>query len=70
MSWKTPTRCDPPRAEASGRARGGPDGAADRLGLKRTTLIGRMKRLGIESNSRNGKPHETYQADVPKTIAS
>jgi len=55
--------------QAGGRV-GGPDGAADRLGLKRTTLIGRMKRLGIESNSRNGKPHETYQADVPKTIAS
>ena len=28
---------------------GGPNGAAARLGLKRTTLITRMKRLGIES---------------------
>jgi formate hydrogenlyase transcriptional activator len=33
--------------EAHGRV-GGPDGAAARLGLKRTTLIGQMKRLGIE----------------------
>ena len=55
--------------QAGGRV-GGPDGAADRLGLKRTTLIGRMKRLGIESRSRDGKPHETCQADVSKTIAS
>jgi formate hydrogenlyase transcriptional activator len=27
---------------------GGPDGAAARLGLKRTTLVERMKKLGIE----------------------
>ena len=33
--------------EAGGRV-GGPDGAADRLGLKRTTLIAQMKRLGID----------------------
>jgi len=26
---------------------GGPGGAAERLGLKRTTLLYRMKRLGI-----------------------
>src|SRR5205809_2750954 len=32
--------------EANGRV-GGPDGAATRLGLKRTTLISRMKKLGI-----------------------
>jgi len=55
--------------QAGGRV-GGPDGAADRLGLKRTTLIGRMKRLGIESHSRDGKAHETCQADVSKTLAS
>jgi transcriptional regulator with GAF, ATPase, and Fis domain len=32
--------------DAHGRI-GGPDGAAIRLGLKRTTFITRMKRLGI-----------------------
>ena len=33
--------------ETKGRV-GGPDGAAARLGLKRTTLLTRMKKLGIE----------------------
>jgi formate hydrogenlyase transcriptional activator len=33
--------------EARGRV-AGPDGAAERLGLKRTTLISRMKKLGID----------------------
>ncbi len=33
--------------EAGGRV-GGPDGAAARLGLKRTTFVTRMKKLGIE----------------------
>jgi formate hydrogenlyase transcriptional activator len=28
----------------------GPRGAAQRLGLKRTTLLSRMKRLGIDKN--------------------
>jgi len=28
----------------------GPKGAAQRLGLKRTTLLSRMKRLGIEKS--------------------
>jgi len=37
-------------SQAGGRV-GGPDGAAARLGLKRTTLIARMKKLGIESRS-------------------
>jgi formate hydrogenlyase transcriptional activator len=32
--------------ETAGRV-GGPNGAASRLGLKRTTLISRMKKLGI-----------------------
>jgi formate hydrogenlyase transcriptional activator len=31
----------------SGRV-GGPDGAAARMGIKRTTLISRMKKLGID----------------------
>ena len=33
--------------ETAGWVIGGPDGAAERLGLKRTTLLGKMKRLGI-----------------------
>jgi transcriptional regulator with GAF, ATPase, and Fis domain len=36
--------------EADGRV-GGPDGAASRLGLKRTTFITRMKKLGIDQNA-------------------
>jgi transcriptional regulator with GAF, ATPase, and Fis domain len=35
--------------EANGRV-GGPDGAASRLRLKRTTFITRMKKLGIDAN--------------------
>jgi formate hydrogenlyase transcriptional activator len=37
--------------EANGRV-GGPEGAAARLGLKRTTLISRMKKLGIRVSAR------------------
>jgi formate hydrogenlyase transcriptional activator len=33
--------------EATGWINGGADGAAARLGLKRTTLIAKMKKLGI-----------------------
>ncbi len=33
--------------QAAGWIIGGPDGAAARLGLKRTTLIAKMKKLGI-----------------------
>lgn len=38
--------------ETGGRV-GGPNGAASRLGLKRTTLITRMKKLGIDPGSFN-----------------
>jgi transcriptional regulator of acetoin/glycerol metabolism len=34
-------------AETRGRV-GGPDGAAVRLGINRTTLLARMKKLGID----------------------
>ncbi len=37
--------------QAKGRV-GGPDGAAAKLGLKRTTLISRMKKLGINMSAR------------------
>jgi formate hydrogenlyase transcriptional activator len=33
---------------------GGPNGAAARLGLKRTTLISRMKKLGLAPRDREG----------------
>ena len=38
--------------EAAGWVVAGPDGAAARLGVRRTTLINKMKRLGIERPSR------------------
>ena len=41
----------------SGWVIGGPTGAAARLGLKRTTLIGRMKKNGI---SRSPEEHDRY----------
>ena len=36
--------------ESKGRV-GGPDGAAARLGLNRTTLLARMKKFGIRSSA-------------------
>jgi formate hydrogenlyase transcriptional activator len=42
--------------ESAGWTIGGPDGAAARLGLKRTTLITKMKKLGI------GKPTNHHHA--------
>jgi DNA-binding NtrC family response regulator len=39
--------------EASGWVIGGPEGAAARLGLKRTTLLYKMKKLGIFRSTRN-----------------
>jgi len=36
--------------KASGGTVGGPQGAAARLGLKRTTLIAKMKRLRIDQS--------------------
>ena len=41
--------------ESDGRV-GGPDGAAAILGLKRTTFITRMKKLGIDSNIVSDRP--------------
>src|SRR4051794_37112708 len=40
--------------ESTGWIVGGPDGAAARLGLKRTTLIGKMKKLGISRPTGQG----------------
>jgi len=41
--------------EATGGRVGGPDGAAARLGMKRTTLIAYMKRLSIDSKLSSGR---------------
>ena len=40
---------------AAGGVLGGPRGAAARLGLKRTTLIGKMRKLGITRPERQGE---------------
>ena len=51
--------------EADGRV-GGPDGAASRLGLKRTTFITRMKKLGIEPNTLSA--HRDANVDASDTL--
>ncbi len=55
--------------EASGWMIGGPDGAAAKLGLKRTTLLYKMKKLGIfrPVSSRNGGP--CGAAQLPAVIS-
>jgi formate hydrogenlyase transcriptional activator len=52
--------------EAAGGMIGGPHGAAARLGLKRTTLVSKMKRLGIyrPRYQRMGRVDEGQQLDV------
>jgi len=42
--------------DATGWVIGGSKGAAVQLGLKRTTLIDRMRRLGIQRPSQRGSP--------------
>jgi formate hydrogenlyase transcriptional activator len=53
--------------EADGRI-GGPNGAANRLGLKRTTFITRMKKLGIDASTaseRDGTSSDTSDSPTP-----
>jgi transcriptional regulator with GAF, ATPase, and Fis domain len=50
--------------EGTGWVIGGPNGAAARLGMKRTTLIGRMKKHGISRTSREGGINEIVLADA------
>ena len=50
--------------DADGRV-GGPTGAASRLGLKRTTFITRMKKLGIDANGVS--EHDELGTDTPDT---
>jgi len=54
--------------EAEGRV-GGPDGAAARLGLKRTTLITRMKKLGITANSISEKGRNGNISEAPDNLS-
>jgi transcriptional regulator with GAF, ATPase, and Fis domain len=49
--------------QAAGWVVGGPGGAAERLGLKRTTLISKMKKLGI---SRPGRQNNIRWAELEK----
>src|SRR5579864_6717243 len=54
--------------ETDGRV-GGPDGAASRLGLKRTTFITRMKALGIDPNAVLGDLQEANDtSDLSDTM--
>ena len=54
--------------ETDGRV-GGPDGAASRLGLKRTTFITRMKALGIDPNAVSGDVQEANDtSDLSDTM--
>jgi formate hydrogenlyase transcriptional activator len=48
--------------ESTGWIVGGPDGAAARLGLKRTTLIAKMKKLGISRPTGQGDTLEVEEA--------
>ncbi|HTZ96000.1 MAG TPA: sigma 54-interacting transcriptional regulator [Terriglobales bacterium] len=52
--------------EADGRV-GGKDGAACRLGLKRTTFITRMKKLGIDPNAGSADALRTDTSDTTDT---
>jgi formate hydrogenlyase transcriptional activator len=58
--------------EAVGWMIGGPNGAAAKLGLKRTTLISKMKKLGISRPSRQRNSaapgEEMLQPESPPTI--
>lgn len=59
--------------EAGGRV-GGPNGAADRLGLKRTTFITRMQKLGIDPSSvletRESGEDTHHDADLSLSLPS
>jgi hypothetical protein len=56
--------------EAVGWVIGGRDGAAARLGLKRTTLIYKMQRLGISRPSLDGNPEMGTSPERTTALAS
>ena len=53
---------------AAGGMIGGPQGAAARLGLKRTTLISKMKRLGIYQPGRQGSHRSDQQREESEPL--
>jgi transcriptional regulator with GAF, ATPase, and Fis domain len=56
--------------EAVGWVVGGSNGAAIRLGLNRTTLINRMKKLGITRPTRNGSVEDSSEpTDLPHSVS-
>ena len=57
--------------QATGWRIGGPKGAAERLGLKRTTLMYRLKRLGIERPlRRSALPDDLTSPERPSSAAA
>ena len=54
--------------EAVGWVIGGPRGAATKLGLKRTTLIHKMQKLGISRPSLQSNPDSTEPAKEPDSL--
>ena len=48
---------------------GGPKGAAAKLGLKRTTLIHKMQKLGISRASHQSSPDTTRGTQVPNSLS-
>jgi transcriptional regulator with GAF, ATPase, and Fis domain len=56
--------------ESVGWVIGGPRGAAAKLGLKRTTLIHKMQKLGISRGSQQGaRATSEREAQVPNSIS-
>jgi formate hydrogenlyase transcriptional activator len=54
--------------ESVGWRIGGPDGAAAQLGLRRTTLINKMKRLGISRPARQAIAFQPQTVSLPKSV--
>ncbi len=55
--------------ESVGWVIGGPKGAAERLGLKRTTLIHKMHKLGISRSGGPGSPHTLQGPQKPDSLS-
>jgi formate hydrogenlyase transcriptional activator len=56
--------------EAAGGTIGGPYGAATKLGLKRTTLISKMKKFGIVSPTQGGRTRAVVEIFDPAQLAA
>jgi formate hydrogenlyase transcriptional activator len=55
--------------ESVGWVIGGPKGAAEKLGLKRTTLIHKMHKLGISRSGGPGSPHTLQGPQKPDSLS-